>query len=505
MAYDKVRTTHTLQHPECVKAGFASVLTQIYTYTAKWLDYYCPGVPTQKSGMPFTPEVTGIGKSQNSLTNLAGVRVGGRECVVDRGPDIVDREKSSMGFNAGGLFNRYFVDADSMVSYFYNSSNQLTMVNSSLTVAGEIQEYYPFNGESYLIVKGNWKLIRQRYSRGTAENNEVSTCHCDLVVKVGCSHYNPHTKNPPPPPPKKRDCCVTCCTNPNTDRREQNQDAILALLRKIDNKLGNFPANATIFDANENQQEAQSQTISLGSVSQAMVRAIERVEKVSKIIGIDALPLTVPDSICEPVEDNLVGAVWDFLTGSGTRKITNLFEYNVWFLEQFSAVMGHWQMDIEVADTDILKPGNQGLPGADGNPQPAPKNKKIVLPDIRTALKEQMLLQIGTYKTLGLVLDIVLKDLTQDASTYKEVVAIQMHIKQIVEFLDYPTDESYVEAPVQITVPGTDVSQEDQNDLGKYLQPSNTMVRYNKWTGYKSLTDLFTHLSTLASRGRGNQ
>ncbi len=102
------------------------------------------------------------------------------------------------------------------------------------------------------------------------------------------------------------------------------------------------------------------------------------------------------------------------------------------------------------------------------------------------------------------ILVIELKDLTQDASTYKEVIACQMHIKQMVEFLDYQTDEAYVEAPVQITVPGTDVSQTDQNDLGKYLQPSTTKVRYDKWTGYKSLTDLLTHLATLTSRG-GNR
>jgi hypothetical protein len=504
MAYDRVRTTSTLQHPECVKAGFAPVLTQVYTYTAKWLDYFCPGVPTQKSGMPFFPEVSGIGTAQNSLTNLANVRVGGRECVVDRGPDIVDRGTSSMGFNAGGLFYRYFVDADSKVGYYYNSSNQITMIDSSLRVVGEIQEYQPFNGDSYLIVKGNWKLIKQRYSRGTAEQNVVSTCHCDLVVKVGCGHYNPHEKNPPPPLPKKRNCCVTCCTNPNTDRRDQTQDAILALVRKINDKVGNFPANVTVFDSDENKQEAQSQSVSLGSVSQAMVRAIERIEKVSKIIGIDALPLTVPDSICDPVENNLVGAIWDFVTGDdNTRKINNLFEYHVWFLEQFSAVLGHWQMDLEVQDTDVLKSGNQGLPGPDGQPQPPPPNKKIVLPDVRTALKEQMLLQIGTYKTLGLVLDVVIKDLTQDCATYKEVIAVQQNLKEMIDFLDYPTDEKYVDVTTQITVPGVDVSQEQQNDLGKYLQPGITKVRYQSWTGYKSLSDLFTHLATLSGRGKG--
>jgi hypothetical protein len=268
---------------------------------------------------------------------------------------------------------------------------------------------------------------------------------------------------------------------------------ILKEAQAINKSVGSFPVNATIFDQNENEQEAQTTSIQIGSVSQSVSRVIERIEKISKIIGIDALPLTVPDSICDPVNDGILENIWDAITPDATRRITNLFEWNVWMLEQFSAVMGHWQMEIQV---ESEKP--KATEGEEQPPTPAPK--KIVIPDIRSCLKELLMLNIQQYKIQGLILDVALKDLTETASTKKEVVATQLNLKEIVDFLDYQTDQDSVDVPMQISVPGQDLSNEDQNDLKKFLEPTNIPVRYEKWNGKKSLSDLFIHLATLIRR-----
>lgn len=312
---------------------------------------------------------------------------------------------------------------------------------------------------------------------------------------------NDPSRRPPPPPPPPEDCCMQCCFS-STPQQQQNYSddsccrEVLAVVKRLEKNLGVYPGKVTIFDENENAAGAQSKVIEFTTVAQGLTRAIERVEKISQIIGINVLPLTVPETINDPINDNLLGAVWDWLTPDATRKINNLFEWNVWMLEQFSAVMGHWQQEIKLEDTDVLKPGEQGLPAEGKEP---PKNK-IVLTDVATTLKEMTLLNLQIYKSLGLTLDVALKTLTEGSSNAQQIAAIKSEIDEIVDFLDYPTDEGYVDCPVQITVPGTDVSQEEQNDLGKFLKPTHTKVKFQNWTGKDSLRDRFTHLSTLLSR-----
>lgn len=313
-----------------------------------------------------------------------------------------------------------------------------------------------------------------------------------------CIRKKDNSKNPPLPLLDSRNCdCMQCCFAPPSS--SQNNDDLLnkiyALLQQVDRNLGHAPIRISIFDQNENAQEAQSTTVSLGSVSEALPKIVERIEKVSKIIGIDALPLTVPETISDPINDNILEAVWDWLTPDATRKINNLFEWNVWMLEQFSSVVGHWQQEITVEDTDALKPGDQGVPAEGGTTK-----KKIVLTDISTTMKEQTMLLLQLYKTLGLTLDVCLKTLTEGSSNAQQIAAIKAEINEIIDFLDYPSDDGYVDCPVQITVPGVDVSQEEQNDLAKFLKPTHSKVKYQNWTGKDSLRDRFIHLATLLSR-----
>lgn len=335
------------------------------------------------------------------------------------------------------------------------------------------------------------------YPAPTGPRTEV---YCDIVTyNVAYCVRKPSdtSRHPPSILPDPRDCCMQCCSS--SSPQQQNNDDLLkkiyALLQQVDKNLGHAPIRVSIFDQNENAQEAQSTTLSLGSVVETLPKIVERIEKVSKIIGIDALPLTVPETISDPINDNILEAVWDWLTPDATRKINNLFEWNVWMLEQFSSVMGHWQQEISVEDTDALKPGDQGVPSEGGTTK-----KKIVLTDIATTLKEQTMLQLQLYKTLGLTLDVCLKTLTEGSSNAQQIAAIKAEINEIIDFLDYPTDDGYVDCPVQITVPGVDVSQEEQNDLAKFLKPTHSKVKYQNWSGKESLRDRFIHLATLLSR-----
>jgi hypothetical protein len=451
--------------------------------TPVWSDIRCPGEDVKQN-----PGSTVMSSTYVSAT------------ITVTGP-------SKWGFKiAGGDVTEIQINAESGKVYrvTYESGEQRIFDASVPPPYVTVRESSPrAHGFYYYgIYKGNWNHIVKLFESLEDKSSLVPTTFsmrfdiiCTAVIASGCKRYNPGDFNPPPLADYniKKDCCMQCCDNGQQTDNSDLLKQILAEIQKANKSLGTFPVNATLFDANENEQEAQASTIQIGSVAQSISRTIERVEKIAKIIGIDALPLTVPDSICDPVNDGILENIWDALTPDATRKINNLFEWNVWMLEQFSAVMGHWQMEIEVASE---KP--KATEGEEQPPTPAPK--KIVIPDIRSCLKELLMLNIQQYKIQGLILDVALKDLTETASTKKEVVATQLNLKEIVEFLDYQTDQDYVDVPMQISVPGKDLSDEDQNDLKKFLEPTSIPVRYEKWNGKKSLSDLFIHLATLMRR-----
>lgn len=481
----------------CIQMGYPASFSYTSFEETSWARYDCPGLPIPtgtNSEVYYYPPVSGIANGSRGGSGPMLTRPSGEQCYTRMvGNSDVSLDNKLLGYEVNGTTRTMGINAESgAVGWFYIQGRtwDKAIVDQGVAVNAQFDIWNIYNGTPIYIAKGKWKHLKTYFQNGGAAANTSITMRADFVVGIGCS--NPIDKNlpdnPPPPPPKK-DCCkeMACCPQP----KSQPIDNALLLqildkLGKLEKAVGTFPTNVTIFDANENAQEAQTQTVSIGSLSQGVSRTIERVEKVSKIIGIDALPLTVPETISEPVNQNILETVWDWLTPDATRRINNLFELLVWQTEQYSATMGQWQQSIETQDTDVLKEGDQ--------------KKKIALPDVATTLKEILSLQMQTYKTLGLVLDICLKDLTQDAATYKELVAVQMNIKEMIDFLDYQTDEKYVDVPVQISVPGVDVSQEEQNNLAKYLKPSTVKVRYQNWTGYKSLTDLLTHLATLMGR-----
>lgn len=255
---------------------------------------------------------------------------------------------------------------------------------------------------------------------------------------------------------------------------------ILARLDKIDKNIGSFPANATVFDANESSPGAQTQIITVGSLSQAFSRTVERIEKISKIIGIDDLPIEVPDTIIEPANKGILGSIFSFLFGKKTRKINNITGFLAWKLEQDSAVFGQWHQEIFVQDTDATKKGDQ--------------SKTMVVTDISVALREIILLLITAIKILGLINDLSFKNAVETAGTKLLAAEAASRLKDIQEFLDYPTNEKVGEVGIQISPPPANGSKLEQNDLYKILQNSQAKYKYDDWTGEHSFHDMMLDL-----------
>lgn len=299
----------------------------------------------------------------------------------------------------------------------------------------------------------------------------------------GCAkHKPPQLENPNPPPPKKCPPCMSCCHNSDDDSN--------ALLQIVLQRIG-LPTSAVIFDSDENRQDAQAQTRQIPTLFSGLKLEVERTEKTSKMIGIDAFPIEVPDSVIKPEKTGIWAEIGKLFKWEQKRKIRSVAELLVWLAEQDSAVNGQFHQVIEIQDADSTKAGNQP--------------KKVVLPNIAETLKEIIVLLIELTKTSELNLDVTLKTLTETSGTKLETVKAQRIVEDIQQYLDYPTVQKTLDVPVQITLPSNPNDTASGNDLYKFLTPSRRPIIFDDWTGDRSLEDTLLDILQVVAMMRADK
>lgn len=350
---------------------------------------------------------------------------------------------------------------------------------------------------SLVIVKGRFGAIKSARSRQDGTINFAPRTFVGGLWYAWWEVFEviPINLAPDGPPPgfdyRKRKCdCMQCCSpNPFQAHREQQDNAeILALLRQINRKLGNYPQKVQIFDANEDKKGAQTKTVNIPTVAEGLKLATERTEKVSKIVGIDVFPIKAPKSIVEPAQKGFLDGVFDFLNPFDNEELNSVAEFNEWQFRQLTTILGHWQEYVEVEDADATKAGNQ--------------KEKVVLPNMSMTLKELYLINTHNLKATGMVLDMCVKLLLECAGIKLATAKTFMTARDIQEFLDYPTNEDTEKVPIQITVPSTDQTREQQNNLKKFLENSEAVVKFDNWTGEGSLHDMLIDLLQVAAAQR---
>lgn len=280
-----------------------------------------------------------------------------------------------------------------------------------------------------------------------------------------------------PPPPKKppRNCCeddMGCCQPPYGNKQEQDNGQIIALLRKLDKKLGEFPFRVNVFDENEDKRGAQTKPHNPESVAASMKLAIERNEKLAKILGIDLLPISVPKTVIEKKGEGIFEKVFGFLDFSKNEDINSVLEMQVWVFKQISTILGHWMMEIEVEDSDALKEGDQ--------------QKNVVLPNMALTMREQIVMQVQTLKAVGMLVDMQIKALIDLAGTKVLSAECAARLEDLQMYLDYETQEVTEDLPLQITIPTLQTKREDVENLANFLKEGKVKVSYDQWTVKKS-------------------
>jgi hypothetical protein len=494
-----VTNSETLYYTYTNPGGCGSALNgKSFSCTDGWTttasNFRCPGdfhtvsgstvqAPVSCSAV-YTPFSTGFKYQARSA-------VSGSYCYDQPYIGSLPQELKSANYSSGSYIITYYHDEAGNVRQWKTNDGQSSAINNSVIPQYETSCCTPNSGVPLQIWKGYYRHIKFFVTRSQgAPNNKTIVIKLEHVVGTDCSYpIEKYPDNPPPPPLPKKKCCMSCCT-PST---QQNQDTallqqILAVVQKIDKNLGTYPFNVTLFDSDENKQEAQSKTIAINTVANGLKNTIDRVEKTSKMIGIDAFPITLPDTIIEEPEKGLLGDALNFLNPFKNRTIGSIAELIAWKIEQDSAVMGHWHqfIEMEVSTTDS-KTGKTST-----------KNEKVVLPNMSQTMKELVVMNTQGMKITGLILDCCIKLLIEVAGTKLKAAEAAKRAEDLQQYLDYPTIEKWMDVPLQTDMPKKDDPQEKRENLHQFLQPSHVKVKFDDWTGEHSFQEAIIDLLNAA-------
>ena len=308
-------------------------------------------------------------------------------------------------------------------------------------------------------------------------------------VPVFCRKLDEKPKPPfIPPIVRKRKCCMQCCgsqTGQGQQRQNQDLSEIKKMLRQILKNQGTYPFSVTLFDANDNAVGAQSRNVSVADQAKAQKLIVEREEKNAKSIGIDQFPIYVPSSIVEDQTQGLIGDLKDLKNKIFKQRIESVAELLAWKIANDKEVHGSWQEYIDIQDSDPEQKGNQP--------------KRVVLPNMARSFRELVLMQSITIKTVGMILDTILKLYIDVANTKVSSAVTEAIVRDIQGFLDYPTDEKPLDIPLGIKIPSTSDTPDDKEDIRRFLSNSTVKGNFDDWTGEGSMHDMMVQLLDAAA------
>ena len=159
---------------------------------------------------------------------------------------------------------------------------------------------------------------------------------------------------------------------------------------------------------------------------------LEKVEKLSEVVGVDEYPASVPESLIAKDEGWLGN-----LIPNPNIKIPSLTRLFGWFVERFDEVMGQFEIPIEIKDTDPTTPVDQ------------PKGFK--LPNIAESIGELCGLALHSVQNSELLLNITTKLLVEAGQDKQQNFKSYMLLDTIAEYLGFAQKERKLKLPLTFT------------------------------------------------------
>lgn len=248
----------------------------------------------------------------------------------------------------------------------------------------------------------------------------VDGIRTDWGIKVVCSKLG-NQNNPPPPkklnPPPKH-CCMSCCPTNSQD------DSLVKLL-------------------------------------------IQKVDKLSRIVGVDEYPASLPASLISKDEGFLGN-----LIPNGKASIPNLTRLIGWYVERFDEIMGQWEIPIEVKDSDPTKPGDQPV--------------GFKLPNMAEAIAEMFGLMLQTSINSETLINMNTRALLEEGQIKQQGFKTYMMATAIADHLGFEYKDTKHKIPMLFKI--------GEEELDKLLQESELEVTAPEHT---DTSDLKTTLNDL--------
>jgi len=298
-------------------------------------------------------------------------------------------------------------------------------------------------------------------------------------------------------------------------------------------KLIGAPVGVMLFDEDTEKEGRQPKLMVPKNLFEIIGLVSKRAETLAEVIGIDMFPITLKPhfsedalinlnvlgedrSILDQVLDllgtidpfswlldfqgtlqgtmDLAGDAWNILNAiisqySETKKLHNLVE-----LMNFTR-----ELIIESSDED-------GFPIVVEKEQ-IDGTEDLVFDSKADAIEEILTLLYNLAKTNGYQTDIGLKCLAESVHGKAISAMVQGEVRNIADFLDYPTNAVVQQLKVHINCPAKELADGDV-DIGenfeRFLQESEIDITFDEWTGKRSFMDMMRDLLNQAASARGD-
>jgi hypothetical protein len=243
---------------------------------------------------------------------------------------------------------------------------------------------------SYTDIEGNLEgyfLTRNQYA---------------VIVKCGKTSNN---FNPPPPPeynPPPRRCCMSCCPS-----QGEPDNSLLNLL-------------------------------------------IQKVDKLSNIVGVNEYPISLPQSLISKDEGFLGN-----LIPNKNVEIPNLTVLQAWCIERFDEIMGQWEIPIEIKDSDPSKPGDQPI--------------GIKLPNMAEAIAEMFILCFQTNINSETALNLAMRNMSETVADKQQNFITYKLLQSLTDWVGFKQKDINLKMPLNITLNKTrydEILKESEVDVG---------------------------------------
>lgn len=158
----------------------------------------------------------------------------------------------------------------------------------------------------------------------------------------------------------------------------------------------------------------------------------ELLRKIAKRLGTDDYPVKVPQSLLAD-------------RGNGSEQIESVTQFIGWFVKQFDAVIGQFPIEIEIADNDPTKEGNQ--------------KEKVVIPNLAEGIAELMGVGLGTNINTNTLINTAIRILIESGSSKIHALESKYLAQAIADYLAFDTEETKTPVPMMFTAGKTNLDE----------------------------------------------